>query len=105
MPLTSAQIYQIRREVGDSPDDTTLANNYDRLKSVNSVVLEILQIRMANLLRSPAHITVFGEVALDNSANIDALKAQMARLSGVLVDTSGLAGSGFSFARPRSRGR
>ena len=105
MALTIAQIHQIRREVGSTPDDVTLNLNFDRLLVTGAVVLEILETRLADLISSPSTFTVIGEYSQSVDANIIALREQLKRLRGEIEDTTGLANSGFHLAyavfRPR----
>lgn len=82
MPMTADQIIAARRQVGNAPDDATLNATYDRLLDVDAVVLEVLEIRLAELLRKPAQFSVPGEYSQSTDANIKALTERIASLGG-----------------------
>lgn len=82
MALTVDQLVRIRRQVGDKPDNAALQSIYDRTGDLDELVLEVLEIRLANLVASPAQFTVVGEYGQDTGKNIDALKGVVGVLGG-----------------------
>jgi hypothetical protein len=89
--LTSAQIYAIRRWVGETPDDTALNDAYDRLGNTQVIILEVLETRLANLEAEPASFNVPGEYGQSTAQNIVALRETLARLRAQIdptVDTT-----------------
>ncbi len=82
MALTEDQLVQIRRQVGNKPDDAALNAIFDRTLDLDELVLEVLETRLATLEASPASFTVVGEYAQDTGKNIDALKDKVSALGG-----------------------
>jgi hypothetical protein len=95
MALTAEQIVTIRRQVGNSPDDAALNEAHDRLigedDPVAAVVLEILEIRLADLRRQPSSFSIPGEYSQSTDGNIRTLEAQIAALGGGGAGTTILA--------------
>lgn len=81
MSLTEDQLVQIRRQIGNKPDDASLNSIYDRTGDLDELVLEVLETRLANLESSPAQFTVVGEYSQDTSKNIEALRLQVGTLT------------------------
>lgn len=82
MALTEDQLVQIRRQVGNKPDDAALNAIFDRTEDLDELVLEVLETRLATLEASPAQFTVVGEYSQDTGKNIDALKGKVGALGG-----------------------
>lgn len=73
-PLTEDQVVRVRRFVGDEPADADLDPIWQRHGSIKGVVLEILEIRKANLLASPLSFTITGEYAQNARFNVEYIK-------------------------------
>jgi hypothetical protein len=74
MPLTTAQLFLIRRHVGDNPDNATLDSIASRHKwDPDFVVLEVLETRYANLVANPSSFSVSGEYSQSTDGNLRAL--------------------------------
>lgn len=98
MALTQDQIDHIRRQVGNQPDDAALNVLFDRLLTVDELVLQILETRLAELERIPAQFAVSGEYSQSTAANITALRDRIASLGG---GAEGGGGVGFvTFTEP-----
>jgi hypothetical protein len=80
--LSEDQLVSIRRHVGDQPDDAALNSIFDRVGDVDELVLEVLQIRLANLEANPTQFTVVGEYSQDSSKNLEALTAKVGSIGG-----------------------
>ncbi len=86
--LTTEQKVQIRRQVGNAPDDAALQVIYDRLGDVDAVSLEVLEIRLAEFKRNPMAFSVPGEYSESRSAEqMKALEAQISALASALGET------------------
>jgi hypothetical protein len=77
--LTEGQLVDIRRQVGNAPDDAALNLIYDRVESVDELVLEVLEIRYADMLRNPASYSISGKYSETKSA--EQLKGLLAKIS------------------------
>jgi hypothetical protein len=86
MPLTEAQMYEVRRWTGDSPSDAELNAAYDRLGSVREVIEETLATRRANLAASPQSFTIPGEYSQSNRS-VNEMNALLADLEDSTIDT------------------
>jgi hypothetical protein len=87
--LTSDQRIEARRQIGNDPDDATLDTMAVRLDDdVDAIVLEVLEIRLAERLRNPDAFTVPGEYG--ESRNAESLKALQAQIAGLGGTTGGL---------------
>lgn len=85
MALSQDQIVTIRRAVGDTPDDATLDAIYDRNGgSVDDLVLEVLERRLANLKAAPEQFSIPGEYSQSTKGQMDALEAAIASRSSVV---------------------
>lgn len=82
MALSEDQLVQIRRQVGNKPDDAALNTIYDRTGDLDELVLEVLETRLATWEASPVEFTVVGEYSQDTSKNIDALRSKVGSLGG-----------------------
>lgn len=83
MALTSGQIVTIRRAVGDTPDDAALGAIFARNGgSVDDLILEVLEIRLANLKAAPDSFSVPGEYSQSTGKQIDALERELAARGG-----------------------
>ena len=80
MSLSDAEIVAIRRRVGSVPDDTELNSIYDRTGSVTETAREVLELRLAELLRTPATFSVSGEYSQGTAENIKGLQQSLAEL-------------------------
>lgn len=82
MALTQDQLIQIRRKIGTAPDDAALDAIYDRVGDLDELVLEVLEIRLADMMRAPSSFAVPGEYSQSTSENIRALERDIAALGG-----------------------
>lgn len=89
MALTENERIQVRREIGNSPDDAALDTIHDRhvangeADPVNALILEVLEIRYAERLRNPDSFNVPGEYGESrNPETLKALEAQIESLGG-----------------------
>lgn len=83
MALTQDQIVTIRRAVGDTPDDAALDVIYARNgESVDDLILEVLETRLANLEAAPDSFTIPGEYGQSTGKQMDALREKIAELGG-----------------------
>lgn len=82
MPMTEEQIIETRRQVGNAPDDAALNDTYDRLGDVDAVVLEVLELRYAELERTPESFSIPGEYSQSTGKNLEALGARISALGG-----------------------
>lgn len=83
MALTEDQIVTIRRSVGDTPDDAALNTIYARNGgSVDDLILEVLETRLANLKAAPDSYSIPGEYSQSTKGQMDALESQIAALGG-----------------------
>lgn len=71
--LTQDQLVYIRKQVGSSPDDASLQAIYDRPVTVNQLVLEVLELRYADLIATPATFAIPGDYSQSTAENIKAL--------------------------------
>jgi hypothetical protein len=85
--LTDEETAYLRSELGPDVDLTDVQDRYTRLGTATAVVTEVLRERLAVLTSAPAQFAVSGVYSQDTSANIAALREQLAR-----VGTSGEAG-------------
>jgi hypothetical protein len=106
--LTVSQIASIRREVGETPDDTALNEAYDRLGDIGVVIIEIIERRLANLESSPAAFNVPGEYGQSTEQNMIALREKLSRLRGMVdpsLDVTAAFQTGVRVLNPKYRGR
>lgn len=83
MALTQDQIVSIRRKVGNAPDDATLNEIYARNgESIDDLVLEVLETRLATLRATPDSFSVPGEYS-------QSTKEQMKQLEGLIASLGG----------------
>jgi hypothetical protein len=98
--LTGSDLRYTRRRVGSLPVDADLQTIYDAFlaegveQPLEWMILEVLETRLAELIRNPATFSVAGEYSQSTSENIKALKEQiesqrmwMASL-GIVLDSS-----------------
>lgn len=76
MALTVDEIAYLKSRLGSGIDLVDLAERVLRLPSLDAVVVEVLDQRVADLLAKPASFSVSGEYSQDQSSNIKALQAQ-----------------------------
>lgn len=99
MPITGADLTYLRRRVGSAPDDAALTLTYDGYVEsgvkypLEWVILEVLEIRLADMIRNPAQFSVSGEYGQNTGKNIDAMldliKGQRAYMIGLGLDVPG----------------
>lgn len=82
MALTEDQLITIRRAVGDTPDDAALNVIYDRTADVDELILEVLEIRLANLKAAPDSFSIPGEYSQSTRGQIEALEREIAARGG-----------------------
>lgn len=86
MALNAAQLAAIRAEVGSTPDDATLQLIFDRTANLGAVAVEVISMRLSDLLASPATFTIIGDYSQSNETNIAGLRSQLSRLHGLSGD-------------------
>jgi hypothetical protein len=80
MPLSGSDLRYARRKLGSLPEDAVLNTLYDTLvvegkeQPLEWVILETLEVRLAEMIRNPASFSVSGEYSQNTSENIKALK-------------------------------
>lgn len=81
---TADELISIRRQVGLAPTDAEVAEIYDHNDDdVDETVLEILEIRAAEMRRNPLSFTVPGEYGESRNINqLEALEDQIGALGG-----------------------
>lgn len=86
MPLTDADRILVRMEIGSAepPTDGDLDDAFDRLLSWEAVAREVLAIRLADLLASPATFSVSGVYSQSTGDNIRSLQAQLTKLESAI---------------------
>lgn len=92
--MTDDERAEIRTWVGAEPTDAELDAIWARLEDVGDVVRAVLRRRLADLVASPASVTIPGEVSVNTAANIKALQDRLA-----LVDDTYGPGGGLGLAR------
>lgn len=80
--LSADQLKVVRSRVGDNPTDEELNERYDRLGTVDEVIRETLEYRLANLLDRPDSFTVPGEYSESRGGQIKALQDAIAEAGG-----------------------
>lgn len=90
--LTQDQLVYVRRQIGNSPTDAELQVTYDRLADVDQVVLEVLEIRLANLIADPATFSVSGEYSQSTAVNIQALQKKLDEWKAYMIRVGKLVG-------------
>jgi hypothetical protein len=81
--LSGGDLRYLRRKVGSLPDDAALQTIYDAYEAdaadqpLEWVVLDVLEGRLADLIRNPATFAVAGEYSQSTAANIAALEDQI----------------------------
>lgn len=84
MALIGSELRYARRRVGSLPTDAELNTLHDTLivegkvQPTEWVILEVLETRLADLIRNPASFNVSGEYSQSTVENIKALKEQIA---------------------------
>lgn len=78
--LSQTDLDWIRDWVGSTPSDDNLADFYDDLGAKEAVAWRILSRRRADLLASPASVSIPGVVSRSNIENINALDDALNRL-------------------------
>ncbi len=82
MALTADQLVTIRRAVGNAPTDAELDAIYLRTADVPELILEVLEIRLADMKRQPASFNIPGEYGQSTGDNISALERTVSALGG-----------------------
>lgn len=85
MPLTTEQIEEARRWVGNEPADAILDDIFDRTGTLRLTIDEVLHDRYAELVRTPASFSIPGEYSQSTADNLKALKTLMAEFAGAVV--------------------
>lgn len=78
--MDPAVIAWLTSQLGTATNMDDLAVRYARLGSARAVALEVLRLRLADLIASPGSVTVTGVVAVSFTENIKALERQIALL-------------------------
>jgi hypothetical protein len=79
-PLTDAQILAIRTRIGNDvpPSDDDLAVLFETLRSIDKVVLAVIEPRLEAMLTKPAKYTVDGDSSFDYTANLALMQKRVA---------------------------
>lgn len=80
--LTDDQLTYLHDHLGASADEDDLQSRYDRLGTLDLVITEVLQRRLADLVSKPASFSVAGEYSQNTGPNIEALTKQLAQFEG-----------------------
>lgn len=80
MALEEATEAEIRTWVGTAAETSDLAARYERLRSVHAVALEVLRLRLADVLANPATFSIDGDYSQSWGENIRTLRSQVAQL-------------------------
>jgi hypothetical protein len=104
--LTGSELRYTRRRVGSLPVNADLQILYDAIvvegkeQPIEWLILEVLETRLAELIRKPATFNVSGEYSQSTGENIKALKeeiaAQRSWMSSLGIVLDGSAEIGFS---------
>lgn len=104
--LTGSELRYARRRVGSLPVTSALQEIYDAysgdgvVQPLEWTILDVLENRLAELIRNPATFAVAGEYSQSTAANIDALKEQIKGQRtwmegiGIVLDVSNQVGFG-----------
>lgn len=107
MALTEDQVIDIRREVGSAPDDAALDAIFARNGGdIDGLILEVLEIRYADMIRNPGSYSISGKYSESRLA--EQLKALLAKINGIrarlgLPPLDGEGESVFSIVAPAER--
>lgn len=78
--ISDADLTVLRAALGPEPADTELAILLERLGSVDAVVAQVIDGRLAAMLAQPAKASLEGDLSWDNTAGIKALSEASSRL-------------------------
>lgn len=80
MALSLEQLAEIRAEIGSTepPTDSELFDAFERVGTTKDVVLQVLNVRLANMLAGPSSVTIPGIYSESNGDSIRELKKQIA---------------------------
>lgn len=87
MALDQGQLIQIRRAIGDKPDDAELQTIFNRTGSVDELILEVLERRLANLKARPDSMNIPGEYSDSVSRQMEALQEEIDKRGGGMSRT------------------
>lgn len=79
-PFDEGQTAQLQSELGSNLDVADLAARYERLGSVDAVILEVLRIRLADARERPTSFAIPGEYSEDRAATFKALSDRVGAL-------------------------
>lgn len=86
MAISSGEIFYARRTIGDKPNDAVLTAIYDRYVAASQTqpiewaILEVLEVRYANMVSSPSSFTIPGDYGQTTGAeNLKALASMIER--------------------------
>ena len=84
MPLSAADLAWVRSQVGTTtpPTDADLDAIWDRLENRDAVALEVLDGRLATMVATAAKFDLSGDLSVDLTKNIEALREKVAQLQG-----------------------
>lgn len=88
-PFDEAQTAQLQGELGSNLDVADLAARYERLGSVDAVIVEVLRIRLADARERPTSFTIPGEYSEDRAAVFKSLSDRVAALDTELGSNPG----------------
>jgi len=92
MSLTAVEQAAIERWSGtiDVDDATSLDLRMDRLGDPYVVALEILLVRLSDVLNDPLRMRIDGDVTFENDRNVEALRPKIAALTTYCKGIAGL---------------
>lgn len=73
--MTPDELNWLRRRVGTEPDDTTLADMLIELGSRQEVASQILETRLADVVRSPTSLNIPDEISISNAGRARELRS------------------------------
>lgn len=91
MALTGSELRHARRRLGSLPSDSDLQAIYDAYLAdgeahpLEWAILDVLETRLAELIRNPATFSVAGEYSQSTAANIEAMRAAVTAQRGLMA--------------------
>lgn len=81
-PFDETQVAQLQSELGTALDYDDLAARLERLGDLDEVIVEVLRIRLADVMAGPTTFAIPGEYSQDASAQQKALEARLGLSAG-----------------------
>ena len=79
MALTADELTAIRAWVGNEPTDAELNERYDRLESLDAVVEETLEAKLALLLEQPSSVSLPSGLSVTITQNMTEMRQTLKR--------------------------